>query len=184
MEETHAPSIYGHGAIVIPGAQTHSFKTVGTAKSQQNTNTHTNINTVTQVTPAQLSMQLLVADTLANRNYTLGGAACTGSASVSNQDAAQTDSPTLSTTSLNIPALASGMFIHAGTGTDAISVACVGGTNILTNATSLTLHATQPGAPHVSFTLASYTTADLATTASPRPTARSRTARRLCISWR
>lgn len=292
------PSIPGPSAAVTPSATTQSFKTVGVVKSQQNTNTQTNINnsggatdaagtfapvpglhqiapgtyaldlasddgatavanglqnltftasqasgspnttvtsassnqvninTVTPVITAEPLMRFLIADTLANSSYTVGGTAVTGPAGVSSQYIVQTDNPALSAANLNITALAPNVFIHTGSGVDAISVASVGGTNILdggTNsnflagaaagsgadtffvdargagsdvwstisgfhagdavtlfgitpasktiawvdnegaagATGLTLHATEAGAPEVSFTLAGYTTADL-----------------------
>ena len=194
--------------------------------TETSSSSQTNVNTVTPVITADPSMKFLVADTLANSSYAFAGTPCTGTAGVSSQYIVQTDNPTLTAANLNITALAPGVFIHTGSGIDAISVASVGGTNILdggTNsnflvggaagsgtdtffvdargagsdvwstisgfhagdavtlfgitpaskaiawvdnegapgATGLTLHATEAGAPQVSFTLAGYTTADL-----------------------
>ena len=141
-------SIPGTSYAATSGAETQVFKTVSVVRTQQNTNTQININndtntqtninnsTVTQVVTDEPSMNFLVADTVANSSYTVGGTAFTGPPGVSSQFVVQTDDPTLSAANLNITALTPGVFIHTGSGIDAISVASVGGTNILDGGTN------------------------------------------------
>lgn len=106
-------------------------------------------DTLTQIVTAVPPTKFLVTDTLANNNYTVAGTAYTGPGGVNNQYVVQTDNPALSATNLNITALAPGVFIHTGSGVDAINVAGVGGRNILdggTNSNFLTGGAAGSGA--------------------------------------
>ena len=96
----------------------------------------TGTDSLTQVVTAVPPTKFIVTDTLNNNNYAFAGAPYIGSAGVSNQYVVQSDNPALSATNLNITALAPSVFIHTGSGVDAISVAGVGGKNILDGGTN------------------------------------------------
>ena len=96
----------------------------------------TGTDSLTQVAAAVPPTKFLVTDTLSNNNYTASGTPYAGPAGVNNQWVVQTDNPALSATNLNITALAPSVFIHTGSGVDAINVAGVGGRNVLDGGTN------------------------------------------------
>ena len=88
-----------------------------------------------QVVPA-LPPAFLVTDTLANSSYAVAGTPYAGPGGVASQYVVQIDAPALSTANLSITATAPGVFIHTGSGVDALTVAGVGGKNILDGGTN------------------------------------------------
>jgi len=130
--------------LTFTTAQTPAAITVQTTGSLNQTGTDSLTQVVTPVPPA-----FIVTDTLANSSYTCAGTPYIGPGGVISQYVVQTDNPALSTANLNITATAPGVFIHTGSGVDAITVAGVGGKNILdggTNSNFLTGAAAGSGA--------------------------------------
>lgn len=121
-------------ALTFTTGQTPSTAVI-TITATDNLN-QTTTDSLTQIVTAVPPTKFLVTDTLANNNYTFAGTAYTGPGGVNNQYVVQTDNPALSATNLNITALAPGVFIHTGSGVDAINVAGVGGKNILDGGTN------------------------------------------------
>jgi hypothetical protein len=90
----------------------------------------------TRIIAAGPPTKFIVTDTLANSSYSIQGTAYTGSLSISSQYVVQIDNPALSTANLNITASGPNVFIHTGSGIDAIDVSGVGGKNILDGGTN------------------------------------------------
>ena len=127
----------GHATTIANSLQNLAFTASQAPGAPNITVTAASSNqTVTQVIAAEPAMKFLVADTLANTSDAIQGTAYTGSAGVNNQYVVQIDNPALSAANLDITALAPGVFIHTGSGVDAISVAGVGGKNILDGGTN------------------------------------------------
>ncbi len=122
-------------SLTFTAAQTPATITVSTAGNLQ-----TGTGSFTQIVAA-VPPTFIVTDTLANNSYTFAGTPYAGPGGATSQYVVQTDYPALSTANLSITATAPGVFIHTGSGMDAISVAGVGGNNVLdagTNSNFLT----------------------------------------------
>lgn len=117
--------------LTFTAAQAPATITVRTADNLNQTGTGSLTQIITAVPPA-----FIVTDTLANNSYTFAGTPYAGPGGVNNQYVVQTDNPALSTANLNITATAPGVFIHTGSGVDAINVSGVGGKNILDGGTN------------------------------------------------
>lgn len=107
------------------------------------------VDRLTQVVAAIPPTKFIVTDSTAKNTYAVQGTPYSGPAGVSNQYVVQSDNPTLGAANLNITAVAPNVFIHAGSGVDAIDVSGVGGKNILdggTNSNFLTGGAAGSGA--------------------------------------
>ena len=93
-------------------------------------------DSTTQVVTAVPPTKFVITDNTAHNTYAVGGTLPPPSTGISYQYIVQTDNPALSANNLNITALNSGVFIHTGSGTDAIDVSSVGGKNILDGGTN------------------------------------------------
>ena len=94
------------------------------------------MNNATEVVAAVSPAKLAVIDTTSQKAYAVAGTPYSGPvAGVSTQFVVQTDSPALSADNLNVAATAPGVFIHTGSGADAIDVSGVGGSNVLDGGT-------------------------------------------------
>lgn len=121
-------------ALSFTAAQTPSTAviavTAADAMGQSATDRSTEI--VAAVPPAKF----VVADSRTGNTYAVTGTPYVGPAGASSQYVVQTDNPALSAANLNITATAPGVFIHTGSGVDAIDVSGVGGKNILDGGTN------------------------------------------------
>ncbi len=107
------------------------------------------IDRATEVVAALPPTKFVVTDNTAGNAYAVGGAPYSGPAGSSSQYVVQTDNPALSASNLSISALSPNVFIHTGSGVDAIDVSGVGGQNVLdggTNSNFLTGGAAGSGA--------------------------------------
>lgn len=107
------------------------------------------VDSGTEVVAAMPPTKFVVNDTTNRNAYAVQGTPYSGPAGLSSQYVVQTDNPALSAANLNITALAPGVFIHTGSGVDAIDVSGVGGRNVLdggTNSNFLTGGAAGSGA--------------------------------------
>ncbi len=94
------------------------------------------VDRLTQIVAAVPPTKFVVTDNAAGNNYAVQGTPYAGPAGVSSQYVVQTDNPALSTVNLNITAVVPNVFIHTGSGVDAIDVSGAGGKNILDGGTN------------------------------------------------
>ncbi len=121
-------------ALTFTAAQTSSTAVITVAAS--NATGQSAVDKLTEVVAAVPPTKFVVTDSTAGNSYAVQGTPYTGPVGASSQYVVQIDSPALSAANLNITAVAPNVFIHTGSGVDAIDVSGVGGKNVLDGGTN------------------------------------------------